>query len=186
LPVVLLSELNKKQRQQIYDAILLQRSPIYLTTDDQYTTTIKLRVSAESYDKLLIQNNKPIQVPKTEVKRSSYSENNNHKDTKPKDERMFYFMSLRYSKFVGFMPKNSYTPRPHPVPWVLHKIEEIYDERHVLEIQELEEEVKNNKPSRMDQKKTMPSFTYEYFMKQHQGNAASANQVTICRYQILT
>ena len=60
---------------------------------------------------------------------------------------------------------------------MLHKIEEIYDERHVMEIQELEIEIQTNKPSKMEEKKTMPTFVYDYFVKKHKSDAKSADQV---------
>jgi hypothetical protein len=100
---------------------LLQRSPVYLTTDDQYTTTIKLRVSAESYDTLLLQNNTIAKSTptKTEVINKNSPEKSENIPSKPKDDRIYYFMSLRYSKFVGFISnKDQLKPRTHPIPWV--------------------------------------------------------------------
>ena len=44
-------------------------------------------------------------------------------------------------------------------------IEEIYDQRHAMEISDLEKEISTGQISRRDNKKSMPLFLYEYFMK---------------------
>ncbi len=51
--VIILSELNAKQRRKIYDALLLQRAPLYSTFDGKYTASVKFRVPASSYNRFI-------------------------------------------------------------------------------------------------------------------------------------
>ncbi len=46
-----------------------------------------------------------------------------------------------------------------------------------MEIQELEMEIQSNKPSKMQDKKSMPLFVYDYFVKKHKNDIKSADQV---------